>query len=237
MNLAFDYGDTRIEFELTYRKRKTMSIMVEPPGVVTVVAPAGTPEDMVIDKVRAKGPWILNKLNEVRDVKSLTINKEFINGESFMYLGRNYSLQLQVDSQMRRPKVEIDQSKLIITTPTRDESRLQKAVETWYRAMASEQVKARVKYFQPKVGAVPNKIIIKDQKKRWGSCSSSGNLYFNWRAVMAPADVLDYLVVHELCHLIQPNHSRDFWNLVLSVMPDYKTRQDWLKKNGIRLSL
>jgi predicted metal-dependent hydrolase len=107
----------------------------------------------------------------------------------------------------------------------------------WYRKKAREQINERIKYYQPKVGVQPARITVKEQKKRWGSCSSRGNLNFNWRAVMAPSPVLDYIIVHELCHLKHHNHSREFWNLLASILPDYKNRREWLKKNGVRLNL
>jgi len=237
MNLAFDYGDTRIEFELTYRKRKTMSIMVEPPGVVTVVAPAGTPENLVLERVKTKAQWIVSKLQEVREVTQVDTAKEFVSGESFKYMGRNYSLNLIVDTTIRKPDVDLDGNNLIVISPSRDEGVVQKAVEAWYRAMAKEQINTRIMHYQTKTGVAPNSIMIKDQKKRWGSCSTSGNVYFNWRVIMAPADVVDYVVVHELCHLVHHNHSADFWKLVSTVMPDYQVRKEWLIKNGAKMSL
>ncbi|MFY9394281.1 MAG: M48 family metallopeptidase, partial [Halanaerobiales bacterium] len=94
-----------------------------------------------------------------------------------------------------------------------------------------------VEHYRKKLGVSYNKIFIRDQKTRWGSCSSKGNLNFNWRLIMAPLSIMDYIVVHELVHLIHPNHGRDFLKLVESVIPDYKEKKQWLRINGYRLKI
>ncbi|MGR6835174.1 M48 family metallopeptidase [Syntrophomonas erecta] len=237
MQRSFQYGDIIIKFDLSYSRRKSISISVEAPGKVSVVAPMGLSEYETINIVKSKARWIIQKLYEVRDVKTVPINKDFVNGESFLYLGRNYSLQLKVDTTLKKPVVKLYQGKFMVNTPTRDEEAIKKAMESWYRSKAREQIEKRLKFYQPKVGVKPARVMIKDQKKRWGSCSSKGNLNFNWRSVMAPSPVLDYIIVHELCHLVHLNHSREFWNLVSAILPDYGNRKDWLRKNGVRLKL
>jgi len=237
MYLSFEYGDTTIHFEMSYRRRKTISISVEAPDRVIVVAPEGLSEDEIISRVKSKGRWITRKLYEVRNIKTVSSKKEFVNGESFMYLGSNYPFQLKMDTSIKTPEVKLCQGKLIALAPNADKDPIKNAMEAWYRSKAQEYIKERIKYYQPQIGVKPDRIRIKEQKKRWGSCSSIGNLNFNWKAVMAPAPVLDYIIVHELCHLVHLNHSREFWNLVASILPDYKERQQWLKENGAGLSL
>lgn len=237
MQRSFQYGDIIIKFDLSYSRRKSISISVEAPGKVSVVAPMGLSEYETINIVKSKARWIIQKLYEVRDVKTVPINKDFVNGESFLYLGRNYSLQLNVNTTLKKPVVKLYQGKFMVNTPTWDEEVIKKAMESWYRSKAREQIEKRLKFYQPKVGVKPAQVMIKDQKKRWGSCSSKGNLNFNWRLVMAPSPVLDYIIVHELCHLVHLNHSREFWNLVSAILPDYENRKDWLRKNGVRLKL
>jgi len=107
----------------------------------------------------------------------------------------------------------------------------------WYKKEARTKYKERVEHYRKKLGVSYNKIFIRDQKTRWGSCSSKGNLNFNWRLIMAPLSIMDYIVVHELVHLIHPNHGRDFWKLVESVIPDYKEKKQWLRINGYRLKI
>lgn len=111
------------------------------------------------------------------------------------------------------------------------------ALEKRYRDAAKEYIPKRVAYYHELTGGTYHKITIRDQKSRWGSCSSNGTLSFNYRLMLAPPRVLDYVVVHELCHLTHMNHSADFWNMVASILPDYKEYRKWLKDNGHTLSV
>ncbi|MGI6452102.1 MAG: M48 family metallopeptidase [Syntrophomonadaceae bacterium] len=237
MRLSFQYGDTAINFEVSYSRRKTITISVETPGLVSVKAPVGLSDDEIIRRVQSKARWIVEKLYEVKNIKTIPVKKEYVNGESFMYLGRDYPLQISIDKELKQPIVTLLQGEFTVFTASRNEEPVKKAMESWYRSKATEQINERIKYYEPRVGVKPTRITVKEQKKRWGSCSSKGNLNFNWKAIMAPPSVLDYIIVHELCHLIHYNHSREFWNLVGSILPNYKTQQAWLKENGARLYL
>lgn len=237
MMLSFDYGTRKIEFALEYRTRKTMEIRVEPPNIINVVAPVNTPEAVVIEKVKSKSSWIVQKLFELKNMEYRKIKREFVNGESFMYLGRNYSLQIIDDDQIKKPEVKLYRGKFYVLANTREEQIIKKAMETWYRKKALEKIKEKVQYYQPYFAEKPANIKVKEQKKRWASCTSKNELLFNWRCVMAPSPVLDYIVVHEMCHMVHRNHSKEFWNLLSSIIPDYKIRKEWLKNNGIKLDL
>ena len=120
------------------------------------------------------------------------------------------------------------------TVPSKDEPKdaATLALEKRYRDAAKEYIPKRVEYYHEFTGGTYHKITIRDQKTRWGSCSSNGTLSFNYRLMLAPPRVLDYVVVHELCHLTHMNHSTDFWNMVASILPDYKEYRKWLKDNG-----
>ncbi|MBM7853900.1 putative metal-dependent hydrolase [Desulfohalotomaculum tongense] len=237
MKLSTNYGTQIINFEVMYSKRKTMEIRVEPPGVVKVVVPQNTPEQVILERVKSKGAWIVQKLFLLRSVEYRPIKREFVNGESFMYLGRNYSLQLQLDKTVKKPEVKLYQGKFQVKTPTNDEAAIRKAMELWYRNKTKEKVEERIKYYQHFFNIKPTNVKVKDQKKRWASCTSRNELLFNWRCVMASSPVLDYIVVHEMCHMVYKNHSQDFWGLVASIIPDYKWRKDWLKKYGVKMDL
>jgi len=122
--------------------------------------------------------------------------------------------------------------------PVSDLTPLQrKALEKRYRQAAREYIPSRVAYYERIIGVTHDSIRIRDQKTRWGSCSAKGNLNFNWRLMLAPPRVLDYVVVHELCHRKEMNHSKAFWNAVETVLPDYKQLKKWLKDNGHSLVL
>ena len=120
---------------------------------------------------------------------------------------------------------------------TEAETKRLQTLEKRYKNAARTQLEARTAYFHSITGGHYTSITIRDQKTRWGSCSSRGTLSFNYRLIFAPPKVLDYVVVHELCHLTHMNHSKDFWNMVASVMPDYKLCKNWLKEHGHELTL
>lgn len=237
MQLSIKHGSRTINFEVVYRKRKTMAITVEPPDKVTVIVPVGMKEEAIKRNVKTKAHWIVKKLSELKDIKPVAEAKRFVDGECFLYLGQNYSMQIQFIDNLPAPKVKLIEGKLLISTPTEDKEIIKKALEKWYRERAREVINERVKYYQFVIGAKPSRVNIKEQKKRWGSCSSKGNLNFNWKLIMAPPEIIDYVVVHELAHLVHLNHSKQFWALVESILPDYKERRKWLNNNGQVLSI
>lgn len=237
MELKFEYGSRLITFNLIYRKRKTMSIEVETTGEVTVIAPVGTYTDDVIEKVKSRAGWIVSKQYESKFINDTKIKREAVSGESYMYLGRNYSLDIRVDENIDNISVKLFQGKFVVNTYIKDEDLIKKAMENWYREKTLAKVKERVSYYSSYFNNEVTTVKVKEQKKRWASCTSKNELLFNWRCVMAPVFVLDYIVVHEMCHMEYKNHSKDFWNRVYAVMPDYEVRKSWLKNNGIKMDI
>ena len=237
MKLSTQYGNRKIEFEIEYRNRNTLAIQVEPVDKVLVLSPNGLSEEIIKEKVKSKAKWILKKLLDFKDMGYIPFNREFVNGEAFMYLGRNYLLQLLLNENLYKPVIKLSDGKLNISTPTKDQTILKNALQKWYKREAKKIIIKRLEFYKPKFSVEPGIIKIKEQKKRWGSCSSKGNIYFNWRAVMAPPPVIDYIIVHEMSHLIHRNHSDKFWKLVESILPDYKVRKKWLRDYGVRMDL
>lgn len=237
MKLKFEYGTREICFNLIYRNRKTMSIEVEPNGEINVISPLGIDEDIVIEKVRSKASWIIGKLYEVSYIKDEKINREAVSGESFMYLGRNYSLDVVLDESIKDISVKLFRGKFLVRTNTLEEESIKKALEIWYRKKTLEKVLERVKYYQVYFKDKVESVKVKEQKKRWASCTVKNELLFNWRCVMAPSNVFDYIVVHEMCHMEHKDHSQVFWDRVASVLNDYDTRRQWLRNNGVKLDL
>ena len=155
----------------------------------------------------------------------------FIEGESFDLLGKAYPLSLISQASA----TQISNGKLITSSASTDKIKTQ--LTRWYHQVAEEHFRQRCSHFAPMVGKTPASVGIKAYKSRWGSCHHDGRIFFNWRLIMAPAWVGDYVVIHELCHLIQHNHSKAFWQEVQRISPDYKQAQIWLKNNGLRLEL
>ena len=237
MRLSFNHGEEKIEFEVIYRKRKTLSIKIEAPGIITVIAPEKTKSDVILNIVKNKESWIIKKLSEMKEKEDLKTEHAYINGEDFLYLGLNYALQITINESVKKPFIKLDEDLLYMTINENNSDKIRELLEEWYRWMAYEKIMERIEYYQIYFNVKPNNIKIKKQEKRWGSCSSKKDLFFNWKIIMAPLKVLDYIVVHEMSHMAYMNHSRDFWDLVERIMPDYRLRKEWLKKNGVTLNL
>lgn len=236
MKLGFQYGTKYIDFNIVFKERKTMSIEVEPSGEVTVISPLGLTENIILEKIKSKANWIVKKQYEVNSININKINREAVSGESYLYLGRNYSLLIE-DKELKEITVKLFRGKFIVSTYTRDQEEIKSALEKWYREKTLLRVKERVNYFKEYFSVKPKEIKVKEQKKRWASCTSNNELLFNWRCSMAPANVLDYIVVHEMVHMIYKDHSHEFWDKVASVIPDFESRRKWLRENGIKLDI
>lgn len=234
--LTIEHKSRTIPFQVEFRKRRTMEIRIQPPDKIMVIAPVGLSKDIIIKEVQGKADWIIKKLSEYDNMKYKNVKKEYINGEDFMYLGNHYPLLIK-DAKYKIPRVDFEENTITIYTSIKEEEKLKNALEKWYREQALEVIIERMKYYQPYFKVKPSSIVIKEQKKRWGSCTSKKKLLFNWRLIMAPMTVIDYVIVHEMCHMVHMDHSKSFWNLVESILPDYKDRKKWLKLNGILMDI
>lgn len=237
MKLGFQYGTKFIEFEVEFRKRKNLTIEVEPDGEVKVISPSGISEYEILNKVKTKANWIVQKQYEVKNININKIKREAVNGESYLYLGRNYSLQIVLDENIKDIDIKLSRGKFVVNTYTKDEEIIKVALEKWYREKALKKVKERIKYYEPYFKNKATNIKVKEQKKRWASCTKNNELLFNWRSVMAPSNILDYIIVHEMCHMNYKNHSKEFWDNVFEILPDYEVRREWLRNNGIKMDL
>jgi hypothetical protein len=236
MKLSVKYQDHKINFDVEYRNRRTMAIQIMPPDKILVVSPVGVPEDIIRRRVKSKGSWIVKKLIQLRDLKLKIPDKIFADGELFLFLGKNYPIEI-LKNERKRPKVIFADERFYLEIHELDHIKMRKAMEKWYRKRADRIINDRVEAYAHKIGKEPVSIKVKEQKKRWGSCTAKGALYFNWRCIMAPPGIIDYIVVHEMSHLEIPNHSKRFWQKIESVLPDYKKRRKWLKDNGLRLDI
>ena len=218
-----------VPYELIRSHRKTVSIIVHRDGRVVVRAPLRLPEPLIREFVVSKSDWIRAKQAEL--ARQAPSGKRFEAGELFHFLGKTYPLAV---SPSQRSLLTF--SDRFILSPAAV-SRAHQVFMRWYKARAAEIIPARVKTLADKFGFSYQRIRISSARTRWGSCSTRGTISISWRLVMAPPEVLDYVIVHELAHLKEHNHSRAFWAQVEAMMPDYRARRDWLKKNGHHLAL
>jgi len=232
-------GNKELKYILTRSSRKTIGITIEKNGLVKVTSPARVSESYINQLMQKKAPWIQRKLVELETrVAKTSKAKVFEEGESFSYLGKDFNLKLFRSSNLKKSTVRLDGQNLVITLPYNFEvERLKNVLKLWYVEQFKLVIEERVKHYSAIIGVFPQKITIREQKTRWGSCSARGNINLNWKLIMASLEVLDYVVIHELCHMREMNHSKKFWKLVEGVFPKYKECRSWLKEYGDLLSL
>ena len=226
-----------IAYGVVRSRRITTDIVVERDGRVIVRAPETVPEERIEDIVAAKRYWIYKALAEWRDLNATRVLREYRNGEGFLYLGRSYRLALVEDQD--EPLV-LNSGRFCLRRDLVDQGEVaaaKAAFRRYFIARGHERIGARVRYYSPKIGITPREIVVRDLGHRWASCSPTGKLAFHWKSMMAPPTVIDYIVVHELCHFHHLNHTEAFWNEVDKVLPSYRERKEWLKKNGAAMDL
>ena len=209
-------------------RRKTMQITVERDGDLVLSAPFGTDRELLHAFVREKRFWIYTKLAEKDRLQRQVPRKEFVGGEGFLYLGRSYRLKL-VDRQdvplklvagrfcLRRDAVSCAREHFI----------------RWYSERAKVWLSNRVADYHRRMEVDPAGVRVQDLGYRWGSCGKGDLLYFHWKAILLPARIAEYVVVHEIAHLHEPHHAPAFWLRVERALPDYLQRKAWLAEHGI----
>jgi len=232
---SIQYGNRRIDFKIKrVHRRRNVGIHVDP-GAVTVFSPQDLDDDKIRAIVKKKARWIIEKEERIKRNNQSNSSKEFVSGESFPYLGRCYRLKVIKSLLPGDRECRLVNGRFLVVVNgnsggKNDGTAVRKALVGWYLAHAETKIKERVSRFAPLIGKGPSSIKIKNQTKRWGSCSRSGIIRFNWKIVMAPISIMDYVIVHELCHLIYPHHSTKFWQKVRTIIPDYAQRRMRLKE-------
>lgn len=233
--LGFGGELIRFAIERTAR-RKTVSIAVGYDGV-RVLAPSDMEDAHIIDIVHKKGPWVLRKQAAYRELGGAPIDREFVSGETFHYLGRAYRLRVVAEESAVTTRITARGSALIAPVLP-DASALirraavRSALRHWYRDRAKAHFPERAKVIAETLGIVRPSIYVVDQSKRWGSCDARGRIRLNWRLIMAPMPLVDYVIAHEVCHVLEHNHSRRFWRSLETIMPDYEKRVRQLDRMG-----
>ncbi|MDD2582026.1 MAG: SprT family zinc-dependent metalloprotease [Desulfuromonadaceae bacterium] len=178
----------------------------------------------------SKRLWINEKMTLQRDMAPAS-NKQFVSGEAYPYLGRDY--RLKVEHGPFAP-VKLLQGRLVVQMPESGQQpcMIGNSIVRWYKRQAEQKIREKIKRYAPIVGVEPAGVNIKTFKSRWGSCTAKGELEFNWLIMLAPNRMVDYVVIHKLCHLIHHDHSSEFWWEVGRVMPDYQVCREWLLENS-----
>lgn len=209
------------------RRRRTLGITIERDGELVLTAPEGVPIDEIERLTRRKTLWIYQKLSEREFLIGPTREKEYVPGETFFYLGRGYRLRLTDD--LNAPPLRLQHGWFELL---RDEvERGERHFMSWYATSGTPWLERRVELYALRVGVAPPPLKVKDLGYRWGSCGTA-SLNFHWRVVQLPPRAIDYIVVHELAHIIEKRHDRAFWSRVERAMPDFEARKSWLAERG-----
>jgi predicted metal-dependent hydrolase len=203
-----------------------------------VVIPDGTDVDIPA-LLQEKRRWIQKHLTRI---EAATPDRQYVSGETLPFFGEYHALDVMPEVGRKRTTVTHHNHVFTVRFPTIIKQKDQRevvrsALESWYRREAKRYLPPRTEELAAEFGFIFQNIAIRGQKTRWGSCSSKGNLNYNWRLMMAPPDTIDYLIIHELCHLKVPNHSRKFWNMVARFCPDYIVHKNWLKSHSAEYNL
>ena len=220
----------KLGYEVIRANRKTIGITVERDRKVVVRVPQQASEEAVTAAVESKRFWIWQKLRDPRKYPDPAPHKEYVTGETFLYLGQHHALTL---TRGEGGAVRLVGKQFEMANSDRRNG--DALFRLWYLAQAKEKLRPRIASFATEMGVAYSRISVRDLKYRWGSCTPGGTLSFNWRIIQAPMIVVDYLVVHELAHALEPNHSQDFWNIVAVHVPSWKKARSWLKQHGARL--
>ncbi len=216
-------------------KRKTAAIKIQK-GKVFVLVPECLTMAAIESLVAKKNRWIKEKLaiqNEIIAIKP----KAFVSGEAFSYLGRNHPLK--VESGLY-PVIKLHQDELVVSVrdKTADNAQaIKQLLIKWYKQQAESELRDKTENYSRIIGVNPSSVTIKSFKSRWGSCSITAGIHYNWKIIIAPDWIVNYVVIHELCHILHHNHSPAFWKAVERYCPNYRDCSKWLKINGGRLEI
>jgi len=243
MTQEYHIGQTVVPYEVEYSEnRETISLSIDESLEITVRAPISATFDEIEGVLDDRKDWILEKLYGLTEQASTPRPKEFLNGEKLQYRGRQYPLDV-VEADVPEPRLAFDGTEFTLKVhhldaPADEVSirRKRQAVGDWYLERAKEELPDRVEEYASKLGTEAQTIEVLEMQDRWGEYDE-GVIRLNYRLILAPVRIQNYVVVHELAHASHDKHSSSFWNTVGTLIPDYKDRREWLRLNGNTLSV
>lgn len=224
---SLTFGTRKISYELSYQERKTLGIRVYPDCKVKVIAPHGTPEEKLKTKLSEKAPWIIKQQLEFLSYHPLTPPRKYVNGETHLYLGRQYKLRVE---KAITNEVKLYRGRLLVLKKGNVSTK--NLLSHWYREKATIHFEETLKKILPlfsKYNINLPELQIRQMPTRWGSCTPKGKVILNPELIKAPKGSIEYVITHELCHLIHHNHTRAFYSLQETIMPDWKKWKERLE--------
>jgi predicted metal-dependent hydrolase len=235
--MIHNYLGQTISVKIVYKKRASMGITIDAYGNVEVQAPKGTTDEHVLQIIEGKWDWIQQKSKEMKDRVLGNKVKVYDHGEIFLYLGNEYPIKVSQDITINKDYVIFEADKLNIYVKQLEDEKIKQALKRFYYQQCKTLVEKSIRSYQNHFKIKPRSIRISDNNSNWGTCDSKQQLTFNWKLAMAPQRVIDYVVVHEMCHLVHLNHDRSFWRLVGKILPDYEERENWLTLSSWKMTV
>ncbi|WP_159468828.1 M48 family metallopeptidase [Dyadobacter sp. 3J3] len=230
-----DFGSKKIEFHLEFNNRKSLGITVTPALEVLVKAPIETPIEKIKEKLQKKGPWILKQLSFFLSFHPKTPTRKFVSGETHLYLGRQYRLKI-IHDESKTVQDYLKINRQFIEVYVSDKSKVEIMVKNWYLAKAKERfhqlAKPLFEQFVSKYNLTDAnyQLVIREMPTRWGSCTPKGKIILNPELIKAPKGCIEYVIIHELCHLVHHDHTQKFIDLQTKEMPDWEKWKTKLEK-------
>lgn len=221
-----------LDISIKKSNRKTVSIFVERDGSVSARVPNTISEEKIREAIASKTYLIHKNLAEWEQLNQRHVLREYVSGQSFMYLGRNYRLKVVEETL---GGLVFKQGRFYLGE--KDVPKADTYFKDFYKQKLEKKIKPVIKLYEERLGVKADQVKVMELQHRWASCTKNGHVNFHWKCAMAPTDVLHYIVAHELAHLIHMNHTKAFWNEVDKVLPNYTEQLHWLKYNGAGMSL
>ena len=232
-------GETQVSFTIvrSQRRKRTIAFAIESPASLRITAPSRTSFASILKALEIHAPWLTRKLRAYQKAQTSAQPRRFMDGETIRYLGHAYRLRILCDATKTQGcAVKPRRFTVIIADETLSDYALRQEVKLeiklWLKKRAKTVIQKRLAIWSKKLGIPYKQLSITSPEHRWGSCSARNTIRLNWRLIMAPLALIDYVAVHELCHVEQKNHGPKFWRLVASAMPDYQKRRKQLRLSG-----
>lgn len=235
--MTHTYSSETLRFQIKYKNRTSIGIYIDSYGMIEVHVPKGTPDESVLGLLERKWDLIMQKTKENKERMTGSQEKVYAHGEPFLYLGKTYPIRLHHNPGITHDHVSFDGGTLHIHVRQLEDEKMKQALSRFYHQQCKALVEKSIAIHQGSFKTKPRSVRISDSKTTWGTCDSRRHLTFNWRLAMAPQEVIDYVVVHEMCHMVHLNHDRSFWRLVGKIMPDYKEKEMWLAVSNWKMTV
>ena len=231
MNGTVTYSVHKLDYRVRFSARRTLAITVHADGAIDVIAPKGTPRREVEVRIRKRARWILRQRLHFEQFRPRSPKRRYVGGETHLYLGRQYRLKL---TRGKCDEVKVRGSFLDVTSPHHTTpSHVKRLVASWYREKAKAKLNERFDAIAPhlvRLGYTSSPPILRSMQRRWGSHNTTGRLLLNPDLIRAPTSCIDYVITHELIHVVHPNHGARFYELLDTLMPDWRSRKARLEK-------